>query len=71
MRPEAQTPWFLKPRTVFWNKHPRETPVNVVIFADRRHRICCTEWMLAANNDIAVWRNRKVKRTELRISHLP
>jgi hypothetical protein len=23
IRPEAQTPWLLKPRTGFWNKHPR------------------------------------------------
>src|SRR6266850_2794522 len=71
IRPEAQTTWFLKPRTIFWNKHPRETPVNVVIFADRRHRICRTERMLAAHDNISVWRDRKVERTELGISHLP
>jgi len=65
IRPEAQTPWLLKPRTRFWNKHPRETPVSVVIFADRRHRIGRTERMLAAHDDISVWRDRKVKRTKL------
>src|SRR5260370_3246198 len=68
IRPEAQTPRLLKPRTVFWYKHPLETPVDVVIFADRRHRICCAEWMLAAYDDIATWRDRKIKRTELGVS---
>jgi hypothetical protein len=71
IRPEAQATWFLKPRTVFWNKYPRETPVNIVILADGRHRICHTERMLAAHDDIPVWRDRKVKRTELGVSHLP
>src|SRR6478672_7540176 len=50
---------------------PHETPVSMAIFTDRRYRICCTEGMLAAHDDIAVWRDRKVKWTELWISYLP
>ena len=50
LRPEAQTPRLLKLYTMFWNKHPHEMPVSVVIFADGRHRISCTEWMLAGNS---------------------
>src|SRR5258708_35417429 len=61
VRPKAQTPRLLKPRTVFWYKHTRETPVNVIILADRRDRIWCTEWMLAAYDNVAAWRDRKVK----------
>ena len=71
MWPKAETPRLPKPHTVIWNKHPHETPVSVVIFADSRYRIFRTEWMLAANDDIAAWRDRKVKRTELGVCHLP
>ena len=71
MRPKAQTPRLLKPHTTSRNKHPHETPVSMAIFTDRRYRICCTERMLAAHDDIAVWRDRKVKWTELWISYLP
>src|SRR6266852_6147505 len=60
MRSKAQTWGLLEPHTIIWDEHPRETPVDVVIFADHRHCICCTERMLAANDDIAAWRNRKV-----------
>ena len=35
-------------------------------------RVCAnTERMLAAHDDISVWRDRKVERTELGISHPP
>src|ERR1700737_2928919 len=46
-------------------------PVSAVIFANGRNRIRGTERMLAAHDDIAVWRDRKVERTGLRISYLP
>jgi hypothetical protein len=71
MRSKAQTSRLLESHTIIWDEHPHETPVGVVIFANRRHCICRTERMFAANDDIAVWCNRKVKRTDLRIPHLP
>ena len=71
MWPKAQTPRLLKLYTIIWNKHLQEMPVSVVIFADRRHRVRCAEQMFAANDDIAAWRDRKVKRTKFRIPHLP
>jgi hypothetical protein len=69
MRSKAQTSWLLESHTIIWDEHSYETPVNVV--ADRRHCICRAERMLAANDDIAARSDRKVKRTELRISHPP
>jgi hypothetical protein len=38
---------------------PQETPVGLVIFADRLYRIRCAERMFAANDDIAAWRDER------------
>ena len=70
-RAKAQPPRLLKLHAIRWNKHPHQTPISPVIFSDRRYRICSTERMLAAHDDIAVRRDRKVERTEIWISCLP
>ena len=44
-------------------------PVNAVIFSDGRRGIRNTERVLAPNNNVTAWCDRKVEGTELQISH--
>jgi hypothetical protein len=50
---QSASPAASETATTSRNKHPHETPVSMIIFTDRRYRICCTERVLAAHDDIA------------------
>ena len=71
MRPKAQPPRLPEAQAMACNKNPHQTAVRLVVFADARRRICRPERMLAAHDDVAIWRDGKIERTELRIFHLP
>jgi len=63
----TQTSRLLKPHTITGDERPHEMPVNAVIFSDGRRGIRNTERVLAADNNVTAWCDRKVEGTELQI----
>src|ERR1700739_1358750 len=52
-------------------EHAHELSVACVIFPDGRDCIRRSEWALAGNKHVAVWRDHKIQRTEIGVPHEP
>jgi hypothetical protein len=71
VRSKAQAAGLAEFGQPVWREDADEASVQGIIFSNGRHGAGRAEWILAGNYNIAVGRDSKIERAELRIRHQP
>src|SRR5580692_770215 len=68
---EAQSTRLSKRRKARSGEHAHQPPGVRIVLADSRHRIGRSERVLARHDQVAIWRQDEIERTELRVFDQP